>query len=66
MFHDIRENDASIYWLTNEILQVLRAHYDSPRFKAKQVKAQTSRKLARGGFYWGHATEDGKYHPSLI
>ena len=25
MFHDIRENDASIYWLTDEILQVLKA-----------------------------------------
>ena len=26
MFHDNRENDANIHWLTDEILQVLRAH----------------------------------------
>ena len=38
MFHDIRENAASIHWLTEEILQALRAHWDSPAFKAKQVK----------------------------
>ena len=49
MFHDIRNNGASNHWLTDEILQVLRAHWDSPRFKAKHVKARTSRGLARGG-----------------
>ena len=26
MFHDIRVKDASTYWLTDEILQALRAH----------------------------------------
>ena len=26
MFHDIRENDANTYWLTDEILQALRGH----------------------------------------
>ena len=26
MFHDIRKNSTSIHWLTDEILQALRAH----------------------------------------
>ena len=49
MFHDIRVKDASTHWLTDEILQALRAHWDSPTFKEKQVKAWTSRGSARGG-----------------
>ena len=39
MFHDIYENDVSTHWLTDEILQALRAHLDSLEFQAKQVKA---------------------------
>ena len=49
MFHDIYENGASTYWLTDEVLQALRAHWNSPRFKAKQVKARTSKGSTRGG-----------------
>ena len=29
MFHDIRKNNASTHWLTNDILQALRAYWDS-------------------------------------
>ena len=35
MFHDIRVKDASTHCLTDEILQALRAHWDSPTFKEK-------------------------------
>ena len=49
MFHDIRNNDANTYWLADEVLQALRAHWNSLGFKVKQVKAQTSKGLARGG-----------------
>ena len=38
IFYDIRENGASINWLTDEILQELRAYWDSPGFKAKQAR----------------------------
>ena len=48
MFHDIRVKDASTHWLTDEILQALKAHWDSPAFKEKQVKARTSRGLTCG------------------
>ena len=41
---------ASIHWLMDEILQALRAHWDSPAFKKKQVKAWTSSESTRGGF----------------
>ena len=51
MFHDIRENDASIHWLSDEVLQALRAHWDSPEYKAKQVKTRASRGSARGGSF---------------
>ena len=57
IFHDICENGASTHWFTNEILQALRAHWDSPAFKEKQVKAQMSRGSAHGGsLYTGGST----------
>ena len=46
MFHDICENDASTHWLTEDILQALRAYWDSPKYKAKQVKAWASKRSA--------------------
>ena len=57
MFHEICENDANTHWLTDDILQALRAWWDSPEFKAKQVKAQASRRLARcGSLHTGGST----------
>ena len=57
MFYDIRENDANTQWLTEDILQALRAYWDSPEYKAKQVKALASRELAQGGsLYTGGST----------
>ena len=44
MFHDICVKDASTHWLTDEILQALKA-----AFKEKQVKAWTSRGSTCGG-----------------
>ena len=49
MFHDIRVKDASTHWLMDKILQALRAHWDSPAFKEKQVKVQTTKGSARDG-----------------
>ena len=49
MFHDIRENDASTHWLTDEILQALRTHWDLIGLKAKQMKARRCRESARDG-----------------
>ena len=49
MFHNIREKSASTQWLTKEILQAVKVHWDSLAFKAKQVKAWTSRGLACDG-----------------
>ena len=70
IFHDIRENDASTHWLIEDILQALRAYWDSPEYKMKQVKAQASRGSARGDpLHTGGSTTiegkrlNGKYHP---
>ena len=49
MFLNIGENNASTYWLTKEILQALKAYWESPEYKMKQVKARVSRGSARGG-----------------
>ena len=57
MFHDICENGTSTHWLMDKILQALRAHWDSPAFKAKQVKAQMSRgSVHSGSLYTGGST----------
>ena len=57
MFHDIRESGTSTHWLTDEILQALKAHLDSPEFKVKQVKAQMNKGSAwRGSVDIGGST----------
>ena len=35
MFHDIQVKGASTHWLMDEILQVLKAYWDSLEFKVK-------------------------------
>ena len=64
MLHNIRVKDASTHWLTDEILQAVRAHWDSPTFKKKQVKARTSRGSAHGGSLntGGSTTIEGTRH----
>ena len=49
MFYDICENDASTHWLTEYILQALRAYWDSLGYKMKQVKVRANRGTVRGG-----------------
>ena len=50
IFYDIHVKDVSTHWLMDGILQALRAHWASPTFKEKQLKAQASRGSTRGGF----------------
>ena len=48
MFYDICKNDASTHWLTEDLLQALRAYWDLPKYNAKQVKARASRGSTQG------------------
>ena len=42
IFYDICKNDASTHWLTEDILQALKAYWDSPEYKAKQVNRESA------------------------